>query len=155
MDVFIKAGNGNRTRDLRTTNATHYRLCYASQLPTFYAVTEKYIIINTLICQLLFSAASKYYDYINKIFDFFTFCAISCQYKRLTLYYSNNNNYCALSILYSTSDYMGDHYETDYYQPYTYRHHNFDESFDMLSCSMYCDKTQIYKYKRTGNHCHY
>ena len=25
-----KAGNRNRTGDLRTTNATHYRLCYTS-----------------------------------------------------------------------------------------------------------------------------
>ena len=25
-----KAADGNRTRDLRTTNATHYRLCYNS-----------------------------------------------------------------------------------------------------------------------------
>ena len=25
-----KAADGNRTRDLRTTNATHYRLCYSS-----------------------------------------------------------------------------------------------------------------------------
>ena len=31
---FRKAGIGNRTRDLRTTNATHYRLCYASSKPT-------------------------------------------------------------------------------------------------------------------------
>ena len=29
---LLRAGNENRTRDLRTTNATHYRLCYASEL---------------------------------------------------------------------------------------------------------------------------
>ncbi len=29
---FILAGDQNRTGDLRTTNATHYRLCYASEL---------------------------------------------------------------------------------------------------------------------------
>ena len=27
---FLRADDGNRTRDLRTTNATHYRLCYIS-----------------------------------------------------------------------------------------------------------------------------
>ena len=27
-----KAGNRNRTGDLRTTNATHYRLCYTSNI---------------------------------------------------------------------------------------------------------------------------
>ena len=27
---LIRADDGNRTRDLRTTNATHYRLCYIS-----------------------------------------------------------------------------------------------------------------------------
>ena len=26
----LRADDGNRTRDLRTTNATHYRLCYIS-----------------------------------------------------------------------------------------------------------------------------
>ena len=27
---LFTAADGNRTRDLRTTNATHYRLCYTS-----------------------------------------------------------------------------------------------------------------------------
>lgn len=27
---YMRAADGNRTRDLRTTNATHYRLCYSS-----------------------------------------------------------------------------------------------------------------------------
>ena len=29
-DLTYTAADGNRTRDLRTTNATHYRLCYNS-----------------------------------------------------------------------------------------------------------------------------
>ena len=30
---LFRADDGNRTRDLRTTNATHYRLCYISFVP--------------------------------------------------------------------------------------------------------------------------
>ena len=43
-----KAADGNRTRDLRTTNATHYRLCYSS------INTENYNTIGFSICQHFF-----------------------------------------------------------------------------------------------------
>ena len=38
----LRAGNENRTRDLRTTNATHYRLCYASILFVAVFATNEY-----------------------------------------------------------------------------------------------------------------
>ncbi len=44
-----KAGNRNRTGDLRTTNATHYRLCYAS-IPfpheNFYMLSRRSLLVN-------------------------------------------------------------------------------------------------------------
>ena len=46
LQGFQKAANGNRTHDRRTTNATHYRLCYSSQLSAIQvAATENYAII--------------------------------------------------------------------------------------------------------------
>ena len=44
-----KAGNRNRTGDLRTTNATHYRLCYASipfPLENFYTLSWRPCSVN-------------------------------------------------------------------------------------------------------------
>ena len=43
--ILQQAADGNRTGDLRTTNATHYRLCYSS------ITSEIYNTIVILSCQ--------------------------------------------------------------------------------------------------------
>ena len=50
---FFRAADGNRTRDLRTTNATHYRLCYSS-LPSgrqFFRLPNCIVSQAILLCQ--------------------------------------------------------------------------------------------------------
>ena len=43
--VIKKAADGNRTRDLRTTNATLYRLSHSSKFYALLRITECYITI--------------------------------------------------------------------------------------------------------------
>ena len=60
-----KAGNRNRTGDLRTTNATHYRLCYASipfPLENFYtlswrpsSVNHEFTFLSKKLCDHFFA----------------------------------------------------------------------------------------------------
>ena len=48
---FLKAADGNRTRDLRTTNATLYRLSHSSIFVTAFAITVLYSIKCPSVCQ--------------------------------------------------------------------------------------------------------
>lgn len=52
--LFVKASDGNRTRDLFTTNEVRYRLCHASLfLPYPYILTEHPLNVNNK-CSLNF-----------------------------------------------------------------------------------------------------
>ncbi len=48
---YFKAADGNRTRDLRTTNATLYRLSHSS---LWFAPTKCIIAWGKIVCQPLF-----------------------------------------------------------------------------------------------------
>ena len=66
-----RAADGNRTRDLRTTNATHYRLCYSSLFSCLRLLaTVKYTTITPRKCQLLFSSFFCFLiSTFNSVFD--------------------------------------------------------------------------------------
>ena len=48
---LLKAADGNRTRDLRTTNATLYRLSHSSLFHLVALANLVYIIMGNQICQ--------------------------------------------------------------------------------------------------------
>ncbi len=54
---FLRAADGNRTRDLRTTNATLYRLCYSSLFPadSFICLPNCIVSQGILLCQYTFA----------------------------------------------------------------------------------------------------
>ena len=60
--VFLKrAADGNRTRDLRTTNATLYRLSHSSNPVRSPHANLGYIIMNIWDCQQIFKKVFKNY----------------------------------------------------------------------------------------------
>lgn len=62
LNAFARAADGNRTRDLRTTNATLYRLSHSSTMVAL-ATTECYCIKGILLCQLKqFKIINNHYD---------------------------------------------------------------------------------------------
>ena len=73
--LYFKAADGNRTRDLRTTNATLYRLSHSS---LWFAPTKCIIAWGKIVCQplfignyswkLLIMKPARYYIYIFFIY---------------------------------------------------------------------------------------
>ena len=58
--LYFKAADGNRTRDLRTTNATLYRLSHSS---LWFAPTKCIIARGKIVCQPLFIGNYSYENF--------------------------------------------------------------------------------------------
>ena len=58
---LFQAVNGNRTRDLLTTNAVRYRLCHISIYKKAFQLTEAYCIKAFRVCQIAFQCFHSSY----------------------------------------------------------------------------------------------